>query len=58
MNLMEDATPLDLSGIDFAREVREEQATYRTMIMPCEAKIAEASGGRIEPNEPNKRTKG
>jgi len=27
------------------------------VIMPCEAKTVEAVGDRIEPNEPNKRTK-
>jgi len=55
MSLMEDATPLGLSGIDFA--VRSGSSGNLTaMIMPCEAKTFEAVGGGIEPYKSSKRS--
>jgi hypothetical protein len=52
---MEDATPLGLSGIDFA--VRSGSSGNLTaMIMPCEAKTFEAVGGGIEPYKSSKRS--
>jgi 3-polyprenyl-4-hydroxybenzoate decarboxylase len=56
MSLMEDAMPLDLSGIDLALRSGS-SGNLTTVIKPCEAKTVEAVGGGIEPNKLNKRSK-